>query len=204
MRALMSIEDHPTQPPAPRRFFGRGPVLAGTIAAIAVGLLIAVLMTRGDDDVAGALPNEPPALPTTVGTITTVDARTEVVARLREILRIRDRAFHDRNGDLLSDIYTVDCPCMEGDRNAIQDLSSKDYRLIGGQTSIRVHRVDRVNERLWLVIADFRSAPLQIETAGGRLVRQEPAGSELYQFALAKPVGGSQWLLGRATSYRDG
>jgi hypothetical protein len=202
----MSTEDHPTQPPAPRGPSRRGLVLAGTVAAfVTVGLLVAVLTTRGDDEVAGALPNEPPAAPTTVVTTTsTVDARTEVVARLREILRIRDRAFHDRNGDLLSDIYTVDCPCLEGDGNAIKELSSEDYRLIGGATSIRVRRVQRVNERLWLVIADFRSAPLRVETAGGTLVRQEPAGSGLHQFALAKPVGGSEWLLGRATSYRDG
>jgi hypothetical protein len=202
----MSIEDHPTPPPAPQDPPRRGPVLAGAVAAVvAMGLLVAVLTTRGDDEVAGALPNEPSVAPTTVVTTTaTVDARTDVVARLREILRIRDRAFHDRNGDLLSDIYTVDCPCLEGDGNAIQELSSKNYRLIGGATSIRVRRVQRVNERLWLVIADFRSAPLRIETAGGSLVRQEPAGSELYQFALAKPVGGSEWRLGRATSYRDG
>jgi hypothetical protein len=201
----MSIKD-PRQSPAPRGPSRRGLVVASTVAAfITVGLLVAVLTTRADDEVAGALPNEPPAAPITVVTTTsTVDARTEVVARLREILRIRDKAFHDRNGDLLSDIYTVDCPCLEGDGNAIQELSSKEYRLIGGATSIRVRRVQRVNERLWLVIADFRSAPLRVETAGGTLVRQEPAGSELHQFALAKPVGGSKWLLGRATSYRDG
>jgi hypothetical protein len=64
--------------------------------------------------------------------------------------------------------------------------------------------VERVNSRLWLVIADFDSAPLRIETESGELVRQEPAGSDLFQFALAKLAEATEWLLGRASSYRDG
>jgi hypothetical protein len=67
-----------------------------------------------------------------------------------------------------------------------------------------LRRTERVTERLWLVIADFESAPLRIESAGGELVRQEPAGSDLFQFALAKPVDAAEWLLGRASPYKDG
>ncbi|HEU4399804.1 MAG TPA: hypothetical protein VFU54_18430, partial [Actinomycetota bacterium] len=137
-------------------------------------------------------------------TTTTIDTQTEVVARLREILRVRDRAFHDRNAELLDAVYTVDCPCLEGDGNAIEELISKKYHLIGGETSIRIRRIERVTGRLWLVIADFRSAPLRIESEGGELVRQEPAGSDLFQFALAKPVDAAEWLLGRASPYKDG
>ena len=135
---------------------------------------------------------------------TTSDPRTEVVARLKEILKVRDKAFHDRNPRLLSAVYTVDCPCLEGDTNAIKELVGRNYHLIGGGTSIRVRRVERVNSRLWLVIADFDSAPLRIETKSGDLVRQEPAGSDLFQFALAKPVDATEWLLGRASAYNDG
>ena len=105
---------------------------------------------------------------------------------------------------LLSAVYTVDCPCLEGDTNAIEELVGKHYRLVGGATSIRVRRTERVTGRLWLVIADFESAPLRIETEGGKLVRQEPAGSDLFQFALAKPVDTTEWLLGRASPYKDG
>ena len=60
------------------------------------------------------------------------------------------------------------------------------------------------SERLWLVVADFRSSPLRIETKDGKLVRVEPGSSELFQFALSKPNGAREWLLGQATAYKDG
>jgi hypothetical protein len=203
----MQPEDQSTpRPPTP----GGPSRRAATLAAIAVTLLLvaavaAVLDIRADGDAVGSSPPEPtPPQATSSPTTTTIDTRTEVVARLREILRVRDRAFHERDADLLNTVYTVDCPCLEGDTNAIKELVSKGYRLIGGATSIRVRRSERVNGRLWLVIADFRSAPARIETEDGVLVRQESAGSDLFQFALAKPVDAAEWLLGRATSYRNG
>jgi hypothetical protein len=203
----MQPEDQPTPPPPTP---GSPSRRAASLAAIVVTLLLvasvaAVLAVRADGDAVGSSPPEPtPPQATSSPTTTTVDTRTEVVARLREILRVRDRAFHERDADLLDAVYTVDCPCLEGDTNAIKELTSKGYRLIGGATSIRVRRSERVNGRLWLVIADFRSAPARIETEDGVLVRQEPAGSDLFQFALARPVDAADWLLGRATSYRNG
>jgi hypothetical protein len=202
----MQFEDHPAPPPQSPR----GPSHAVWVAATATALLVVVavaafLITRSDGEAVGSPSPEPSVSQTTVSpTTTTVDTRTEVVARLREILKVRDKAFQDRNADLLGAIYTVDCPCLEGDTNAIKDLVGNNYRLVGGATSIRVRRTERVTERLWLIIAAFESAPLRIETAGGELVRQEPAGSDLFQFALAKPVDATEWLLGRASPYRDG
>jgi hypothetical protein len=203
----MQLQDRPaTPPPTPR-----GPSRAVWITATATALLVAALAwfltARSDGDAVGSpAPPPPSSVPATTAspTTTTIDTKTEVVARLREILRVRDKALQDRNADLLSDVYTVDCPCLEGDKNAIKELADKDYRLVGGATSIRVRRTERVTERLWLIIADFESAPLRVETAGGELVRQEPAGSDLFQFALAKPVDTTEWLLGRASPYKDG
>jgi hypothetical protein len=203
----MQFQDQ--QPPPPPTH--RGPAhRAAWVAAIAVALLVmvavaAVLVTRGDGQAAGS-PSPTPSSPqpTASPTTTTLDPQTEVVARLREILRVRDQALHDRNAGLLSAVYTVDCPCLEGDTNAIEELVGKHYRLVGGATSIRVRRIERVTGRLWLVIADFGSAPLRIETEGGEVVRREPAGSDLFQFALAKPVDATEWLLGRASPYRGG
>jgi hypothetical protein len=201
----MQLPDHPTPPPPTPR----GPSRAVWTAAITTALLLAtgaaVFATRGTDPPAGRPPPAPSSPPATAAaTTTTIDPRTEVVARLREILKVRDKALHDRNAQLLSAVYTVDCPCLEGDANAIKELVAKKYHLIGGTTSIRVRRVERVTSRLWLVSADFDSAPLRIETESGELVRQEPAGSDLFQFALAKPVDATKWLLGRASSYKDG
>src|SRR6266545_1453900 len=196
MRPPMSIEDHPTLPPARRGPSRRGPVLAGaTVALVAVGLLVAVLTTRGDDEVARALPNESSATPTTVAPTTMVNQRTELVSRLRAILRERQRAYRERDAELLSTIYTIDCPCLESDSNAIRELLSNRYVWVGGASSIQVRRLERVTNRQWLIIGTFSSKPLRIETESGRLVRSEPGGSELFQFVLAKPVGSDQWLL---------
>jgi hypothetical protein len=165
-------------------------------------VILAVLVTREDGRATRSplTPSSSAAVPTT----TTLDTRSELAGRLEEILKIRDRAFQDRDSQILKDVYTVDCPCLEGDGNAIQELIDNDYHVVGGATSIRLHRASRASARLWLFIADFRSAPLRIETDDGRLIREEPGGSELFQFALSRPSGSNEWLLGRATAYRDG
>jgi hypothetical protein len=202
----METEDRPAPPPpTPGGTSRRAAIAAIAAALLLVVAVVAVFATRGDGDAAGSTAPEPPPSPATAAaTTTTIDTETEVVGRLREILRVRDRAFHERDADLLNAVYTVDCPCLKGDTNAINELVSNGYRLVGGVTSVRVRRSERVNERLWLVIADFRSAPARIETEAGALVRQEPAGSDLFQFALAKPVNATEWLLGRASYYRSG
>jgi hypothetical protein len=195
----MQNENHEAPPTPSRRLTG---------VALAAGLLVVVLLsvlvfTREDE--VGV--NEPRPSPTSVGTSTTSvkqNSRTEIVERLKSILKTRDEAFRNRAAVMLDDVYTVDCPCLEGDRNAIKELTSNNYHVVGGATSIRVHKVDRVTERLWLVIADFRSAPLRVESESGELIRKEPAGSDLFQFALSKPPGSTEWLLGQATAYKDG
>jgi hypothetical protein len=192
----MSEQDHKAQSGVSARLLA-----VGLVAILLAALLLVVLLTRKDGRVEGAtLPSSSTA---TIPTTTRLDTRTELTGRLVEILKIRDRAFQDRDSEILKDVYTDDCPCLEGDQNAIQELIENDYRMIGGATSIRLHRVSKASERLWLIIADFRSAPLQIKGKDGRLIREEPAGSELFQFALSKPNGSAEWLLGRATAYRD-
>jgi hypothetical protein len=193
----MNIEDHKVQSATSRRLLA-----IGLAAILPVAVVLAVLVTREDGRAARSTlaPSSSVAVPTT----TTLDTRSELTRRLEEILKIRDRAFQARDSQILKDIYTVDCPCLEGDGNAIQELIDNDYHVVGGATSIRLHRVSRASARLWLIVADFRSAPLRIETDDGRLIREEPGGSELFQFALSRPSGSNEWLLGRATAYRDG
>jgi hypothetical protein len=193
----MTNEDQNVQSATSRRL-----LTAGLVAILPVALILTVLVTREDGRVtmSTVAPTSSVVRPTT----TTLDTRTELTERLVEILKIRDRAFQDRDREILKDIYTVDCPCLEGDGNAIQELIDKRYHIEGGSTSIKPRRIDRASARLWLIIADFRSAPLRIEAEDGRLIQEEPGGSELFQFALSKPNGSKDWLLGRATAYRDG
>jgi hypothetical protein len=182
----------------------RGLVGAGLVAVfVAGGLLGAVLLTRDDDNL--GVSNSTPSRPSiqAPSTSTTLNSRVEVIERLRNILKIRDEAFRERDAEILDDVYTSDCPCLEGDRNAIRELVNNNYHMVGGATSIQVREASQINKKLWSVIADFRSAPLQIETEDNKLVREEPAGSDLFQFALARPTGSTEWLLGRATAYQD-
>lgn len=195
----MPTNDHPGPPLSSRRLRTGVAVVLTSVA-----LLVAVLMVRDGGSNARTLPTPTPSSSETDRSSTTLNPRSEIISRLREILKVRDKAFQDRNAALLEDVYTVDCPCLKGDRSAIEELRTEDYRIVGGATSIQVRRVERVNGRLWLVIADFRSAPLRIETQEKRLIREEARGSDLFQFALSKPTDSSEWLLGRATSYRDG
>jgi hypothetical protein len=193
----MPSDDHEVHSATSRRLLA-----AGLVTTLLVGLVLTVLVTREDGRATRSTvaPSSSAALPTT----TSLDTRTELSRRLTEILEIRDKAFRDRDIQRLNDIYTVDCPCLEGDGNAIKELLENDYHIVGGATSIRLRRITKASEQLWLIIADFQSEPLRIEAEGGRLIREEPAGSELFQFVLSRPKGSSEWLLGRATAFRDG
>jgi hypothetical protein len=136
----MTTKDHEVQSVTFRRLLA-----AGLVAILPVAVILAVLITREDGQVTRSTlaPSSTAATPTT----TTIDTRTEVTHRLVEILKIRDRAFKERDRQLLKDIYTVDCPCLEGDENAIKELVDNDYHMLGGATSIKVRRVSKASER---------------------------------------------------------
>jgi hypothetical protein len=200
----MANEDHSVVDPPPRGPSASPRIWTGLGILLAVGLLLAVFVTRQGDEVPTPTTNKAlgptiPAQPTT-----TIDEQDELVNRLEEILARREQAYRERNTKALQEIYTVDCPCLESDSNAIRELNGKGYVWVGGETSIKVRRTERVSARLWTIIADFTSAPLRIETESGKLIRREPGGTDLFQFALAMPRGSTEWLLGRASSYQGG
>lgn len=197
----MELQDHPTPPPpTPRGPFRR----ATSIAAIAVALLVvavaAVLATRGDGDAAGSTAPEPsPSQTAAAATTTTIDTETEVVARLREILRVRDVAYRKRDASLLRTIYTSDCPCLAGDGNAIRQLAKDNAIWVGASTSIQVDKLEQVNERLWVVIAAFDASPFRIETESGELIRSVDGKTEAFRFVLTRTTAASSdWMLGYA------
>lgn len=123
----------------------------------------------------------------------------DVVARLRTIFHVRDRAIQTRNSDVLNDIYTADCPCLKGDRSLIQGLQKEGLVWRGIKVSLVIEESSRVNDRLWVVSALVKTSPFNIETESGALVRSVPSGHEHSRFALAKPVGREEWLLGQAS-----
>jgi hypothetical protein len=182
----MSNDDHPvSRPPV------KGPTdrywIWLIVVILAVASLFTVFVLRDGDDATATSPSGVSG-PSPSPPMTPIDSKSELVARLKEILAMRERAYQDRDIEVLKRIYTIDCPCLKSDSNAIRELIKRNYVWVGGETSLRIRKTERVTARMWLIIADFGSAPLRIETESGRLIREEPQGQDLFQFALAKPA----------------
>jgi len=196
----MQYEDHPAPPPPT----SRGPSRAVWVVAIATALLVAVvaafLMTRSDGEAVGSPAPEPSVPPTTASpTTTTIDTETEVVARLREILRVREEAFARRDASLFDQVYTSDCPCLKAGRDAIAALVKENVIWKGRSVTILVQSTQRINDRLWEVVAIFTSKPFRIETEDGTLIRTASAERITYRFLLFRPAEGQQWILGNVS-----
>jgi hypothetical protein len=169
-------------------------------AALAILVVVAtfLLMRSGDDDTPSAA-TAPSTPESTTASSATIDSRKEIVARLQQIFMVRDYAIETRNPGLLESIYTVDCPCRQGDASLIKRLRRERLVWVGIGVTLQVEEVERINDRLWTVNALVIAAPFRIEKESGELVRRVPRGQELSRFALTRPVGEENWLLGQAS-----
>jgi hypothetical protein len=176
-------------------------VLVGLVLAVLMMLAVLAMTQLAQPDV-GAVSSStqlsdqtqsPPAPTSTIG------PRDEVVERLHQIFRVRDKAIRTRDVLLLEDIYTVDCPCLEGDRKLIGQLRRDRLQWRGIKVSLDVQEVERVNDRLWIVNALVTTSPFEILDESGTSLRTIPQGQEHSRFALARPVGQRHWLLGQAS-----
>jgi hypothetical protein len=129
----------------------------------------------------------------------TIGTADELVARLHEIFRIRDRAIQTRDAHILSEIYTVDCPCLQGDQALIRNLRKEGLVWLHVEVSLDIEEVKQVNDRLWTVNAQVTSNSFEIRRESGGLVRRVPLGREHSRFALARPLGEQDWMLGHAS-----
>jgi hypothetical protein len=192
----MPIDDRPQSPQPSAGVWRRGFMLATVVGSLVIAVVV-VALARG---------SEPPAqdvasAPTSSGiaaTTTSIAEEDEVVARLRDILRVRDRAYRDRDIDLLEQVYTSDCPCLRGDGDAIRQLLKDDAVWIGATTSVRIDRLEKENDRLWVVVADFIASPFRIETESGDLIRAVDQRSEPFRFVLTRKSASESLLLGFA------
>jgi hypothetical protein len=170
----------------------------------AAGRGAAVLATRGDDPPAASLPPVPSSPPATAAaTTTTIDPQTEVVARLKEILKVREEALAKRDASLFDQIYADDCPCLKAGRDAVTALLKEHVVWKGRSISLLVQSTDQINDQLWEVVAVFTSKPFRIETEDGALIRSAPAERIRYRFLLFRPAKGAPWVLGNASMLKD-
>jgi ketosteroid isomerase-like protein len=192
----MPIDDRP-QTPQPSAGVGRRGFM---LAALIGGLIIAVVsvaLVRGSEPAAKDLDSAPTSSGI-AATTTSIAEEDEVVARLRDILQVRDRAYRDRDVDLLRQVYTSDCPCLRGDGDAIRQLLNDDAVWIGASTSVRINRLEKQNDRLWVVVADFIASPFRIETESGDLIRAVDERVEPFRFVLTRKSSDDSLLLGFA------
>jgi hypothetical protein len=188
------------QPDAPMRRRNRL-VLVGLVMAVllVLGIFASIAQLKKPSD-GSASPATTPSRPSTTTTPdSTVGTSKEIIARFRQIFQIRDQAIRTRNPLLLEGIYTVDCPCLKGDQQLIRKLRQQRLLWRGVRISLDVQDIERVNDRLWMASAVVTSNPFEIITESGAVVRRVPEGRELSRFALARPTGTGDWLLGQAS-----
>ena len=197
---LKRLHRTPTIPAHGRRLAARRPssmtsrqlvTVIGLVAALASMVLFLNHIETDKSAVLGTLPS-----PSSRIALPNSTSRTEIVSRLREILRIREDAYRLRNSDMLLSIYARDCPCLASDGKAIHELIRRKRIWEGVKTSIEVYEATKLNENLWTVVGLFGSETLYVRTEEGRLVRTEPAGRDTFRFTLIKPKDEEEWLLG--------
>ena len=150
--------------------------------------------TTGGSGPAGTAPGGDPGRPEATAAV----ARAELPARIQEILQVREEAFARRDAGLLATVYTADCACLRSGREAIVQLRADQAVWRGRSVSVRVERLSRVNDSLWIALALLRRSAFRIETEDGDLISAEPAVRQRYRFALARTPAGT-WLLGHAS-----
>lgn len=110
---------------------------------VIAGLAFTVFRVRDDGGPAESSQDEVTDSPSTSHTTANIDERTELVSRLKEILAERRRAYRIRDPKVLASIYTVDCPCLESDTNAIRELI---MRTMSGSVERPPFRFDAQNK----------------------------------------------------------
>ena len=177
-------------------------VFAGAALAVLALLIVFTVTTRlvGPSESSASTANAvTDNLPQSTLPSTTVGTRDEVVSRLHQIFRIRDRAIQTRDTRELNNIYTIDCPCLKGDRALIDRLRKKRLVWHGIKVSLSIEGVEQVNDRLWVINALVKTSAFEIRRESGATVQRVPPGQERSRFALARPVGQDAWLLGQAS-----
>jgi hypothetical protein len=192
----MSNEDQRAPSMATRS--SRPYVLAVALVATAIvaGLLVAT--RRGDaENTSSPSPSRSEIVisPSTRA----LDSKGEVVARLREILEVREQAFRERNSGLFDSVYTSDCACLRAGRDGIAALKRERVLWKNRSISIEVESAKSMNDRLWEVVGLFISNPFRIETEEGVLVRNVPATRLRYRFLLVRASEADPWRLGSAS-----
>jgi hypothetical protein len=184
-------------PSASRR--GRVAVL---LFVVVLALLVAIgaVVSRSEEATPSAPSSSRLAGSSSTAATIAVVKQTEITSRLREILKARDRALLARDAQLLSEIYTIDCKCLEDGRALIRQLRKENVVWKGVSTNITIESTEKVNDHLWIVVATVQTPPVRIETEAGRLVRIVPSERNRVRFALAKPTNEEEWLLGHASS----
>jgi hypothetical protein len=176
-------------------------VLVGLVMAVLLvwGILTSIAQLRRSSDDSASRATLPSRTGATTASSSTISTAEEVLVRFKEIFRIRDQAIRTRNPLLLDEIYTVDCPCLKGDQQLIRKLRQERLLWRGVEISLDVQDMEKVNNRLWTATALVTTSPFQITTESDVVVRRVPKGQEFSRFALARPTGMGDWLLGQAS-----
>ncbi|HZD74059.1 MAG TPA: hypothetical protein VE776_09285 [Actinomycetota bacterium] len=214
---MLSIQSQPSAA-ARRGARARAATVVGAALALLIGLAAlalriparperaspALAVSSDPGSPAPVPPAEPGSPRPAASSPTGSSTRSDVAARLREILRIREAAFGRRDMRLLETVYAADCPCLLSGRAAIARLLADRAVWRGRAVAVEVSSLQRVTERMWIAVALFSSGPFRIEREDGALVRAVPAERQRYRLVLVRPAPTGQWLLGDASLLQGG
>jgi hypothetical protein len=141
-------KNHPQASPSASSRPSRHGRLVGALFTLVVvsGLIIGIGISRGSSNSPSSPSDQTMGDVTTSknSTATTISTRTEVVSRLHEILKVRDRALLKRDADLLSGIYTTDCKCLQDGQTLISQLQRENIIWEGVKTDAIVRSTEEV------------------------------------------------------------
>lgn len=180
----------------------RALIRAGLLGGLAIVAVLIAFAFRSDS----SAPNSDSVKPSTSLAVTTTSLaeKDAVVSRLRDILEQRDRAYRERDVGILRKVYSSDCPCLRGDGDAIRQLLKDDAVWNGASTAVEVRKLEKVSDRVWIIVADFIASPFRIETESGDLVRNVDGRTELFRFVLARSAQDQSLVLGFAAPVDEG
>jgi ketosteroid isomerase-like protein len=175
----------------------RGKAMFAILISAVIVAVVSTVVWHSDSPATGS---PPLSASSRAVTTTSLMEKDQVEVRLRDILKVRDQAYRRRNVQLLRQIYTADCPCLQGDGAAIRQLLEDDAVWVGASTSVRIKKLEKVSDRVWVIVANFDASPFRIETESGTLIRAVEGRTELFRFVPAKNSTGSSLQLGYAAA----
>ena len=187
-----------TEPgPSPSQPSAESAVGLAFVAIVLVSLFVAgslgVVATRSAAPAVDSA-QEPETAPVASASTAAVQVRDRIVARINELMLLREIALRERDPRLLESVYAPGAGGLARDRAEIARLRSSGRRLDGLRMPVKVFDAYRPGNGSWVVVARVGRSPARLVTGSGRQVRATRATTAVYRCTLVRQDGSWQVL----------